>query len=86
MMTRRQDQESTAKGVVVDNQLGNVHELKLNQPLNVASPDGNSPGILIGSGTHVPVGHQTSGEIVGFFATFCTPGISTSCTTQVIRH
>jgi arsenite oxidase small subunit len=62
--------ESTAKGVVYpSNRLGNVHELKLNQPLNVAYPDSDAPGVLIKLGTRVPSGVGPDGDIVGFSTT-----------------
>jgi hypothetical protein len=49
--------ESGARGVVYpSNRLGNVHDLKLNEPLNVAYPDSDAPGVLIKLGTRVPSG------------------------------
>ena len=52
------------------NRLGNVHDLKLNEPLAVAYPDDEAPGVLIRLGTRVPTGAGPDGDIVGF-STVC---------------
>ena len=52
------------------NQLGNVHDLRVNEPLNVAYPDADAPGVLIKLGVRVPSGVGTDGDIVGF-STIC---------------
>jgi len=46
--------------------LANVDDLKLNQPLQVAYPDANAPGVLLKLGTKVPGGVGPVGDIVGF--------------------
>lgn len=46
--------------------LANVADLKLNQPLQVAYPDANAPGVLLKLGTKVPGGIGPDGDIVGF--------------------
>lgn len=52
------------------NRLGNVSELKLNEPKNVAYPDGEAPGVLLKLGKRVPGGVGPDGDIVGF-STVC---------------
>lgn len=52
------------------NRLGNVHDLKVDEPVNVAYPDGDAPGVLIKLGTRVPSGVGPDGDIVGF-STIC---------------
>lgn len=52
------------------NRLGNLHDLKVNEPLNVAYPDADAPGVLIKLGTRVPSGVGPDGDIVGF-STVC---------------
>jgi len=51
------------------NRLGNVSELKLNQPLSVAYPDADAPGVLLKLGMKVPGGVGADGDIVGFSTT-----------------
>jgi arsenite oxidase small subunit len=51
------------------NRLGNVHDLKINEPLTVAYPDVEAPGVLIKLGTRVPTGAGPDGDIVGFSTT-----------------
>ena len=49
--------ERAAAGVIYpSNRLGNVHDLKVNEPLNVAYPDADAPGVLIKLGKRVPSG------------------------------
>ena len=52
------------------NRLGNVHDLKVDEPVNVAYPDADAPGVLIKLGTRVPSGIGPDGDIVGF-STIC---------------
>ena len=52
------------------NRLGNVHDLKVNEPLNVSYPDADAPGVLIKLGVRVPSGAGPDGDIVGF-STIC---------------
>jgi arsenite oxidase small subunit len=50
--------------------LSNVRDLKSNEPLNVAYPDGDAPGVLLKLGKPVPGGVGADGDIVGF-STVC---------------
>lgn len=52
------------------NKLGNVKELKVNEPKNVSYPDANAPGVLIKLGKPVQGGAGPDGDIVGF-TTIC---------------
>ena len=52
------------------NKLANVGDLKLNEPLHVAYPDGDAPGVLLKLGKRVPSGVGPDGDIVGF-TTIC---------------
>lgn len=52
------------------NRLGNVKDLKVNEPLDVAYPDENAPGVLLKLGKPVPGGAGPDGDIVGF-TTIC---------------
>ena len=51
------------------NRLANVHDLKVNEPLNVSYPDNDAPGVLIKLGTRVPGGVGPNDDIVGFSTT-----------------
>jgi arsenite oxidase small subunit len=51
------------------NRLGNVSELKTNQPVNVSYPDADAPGVLLKLGKKVPSGVGADGDIVGFSTT-----------------
>lgn len=51
------------------NRLGNVSDLKVDEPLNVAYPDNDAPGVLIKLGKRVPTGAGPDGDIVGFSTT-----------------
>lgn len=46
--------------------LGNVKDLKLNVPVDVAYPDADAPGVLIKLGKAVEGGAGPDGDIVGF--------------------
>jgi arsenite oxidase small subunit len=48
------------------NRLGNVSELQANDPLYVAYPDDDAPGVLLKLGKAVPGGAGPDGDIVGF--------------------
>ena len=61
---------SAARVVYPSNRVGNVHELKVNEPLSVAYPDADAPGVLIRLGMRVPSGVGPDGDIVGF-STVC---------------
>ncbi|WP_441277259.1 arsenate reductase (azurin) small subunit [Tardiphaga sp. 172_B4_N1_3] len=52
------------------NRLANVKDLKLNEPLDVAYPDENAPGVLLKIGQRVQGGVGPDGDIVGF-TTLC---------------
>lgn len=52
------------------NKLANVSGLKVNEPLDVAYPDSDAPGVLIKLGKRVPSGAGPDGDIVGF-STVC---------------
>jgi arsenite oxidase small subunit len=52
------------------NRLANVSELKVNEPLDVAYPDDDAPGVLIKLGAQVEGGAGPDGDIVGF-STVC---------------
>jgi arsenite oxidase small subunit len=48
------------------NRLGNVSDLTLNEPLDVAYPDDEAPGVLVKLGSPVEGGVGPDGDIVGF--------------------
>jgi arsenite oxidase small subunit len=50
--------------------LANVRVLKIDEPLEVAYPDADAPGILLKFGKRVPTGVGLDGDIVGF-STIC---------------
>ncbi len=52
------------------NRLANLRDLKVDEPLNVAYPDQDAPGVLIKLGRRVPDGAGPDGDIVGF-STIC---------------
>jgi arsenite oxidase small subunit len=52
------------------NKLGNVRDLKVDEPVNVAYPDSDAPGVLLKLGRRVPSGVGPEGDIVGF-STIC---------------
>lgn len=52
------------------NRLANVAELTVNEPLDVAYPDDDAPGVLLKLGTPVEGGAGPDGDIVGF-STIC---------------
>jgi arsenite oxidase small subunit len=51
------------------NRLANVKDLKIDEPLNVAYPDADAPGVLLKLGRKVPGGVGAEGDIVGFSTT-----------------
>ncbi len=60
-------------GALVDypvNRLGNISNLKINEPMEVAYPDGDAPGVLLKLGKRVEGGVGPDGDIVGF-STVC---------------
>ena len=50
--------------------LGNVKDLKVNEPMDVAYPDADAPGVLLKLGKAVEGGAGPEGDIVGF-TTLC---------------
>jgi arsenite oxidase small subunit len=62
--------QSTARVTYPSNRLANVSDLKANEPLDVAYPDDEAPGVLIKLGSQVPGGVGPDGDIVGF-TTIC---------------
>jgi arsenite oxidase small subunit len=48
------------------NRLGNLKDLKVNEPVDVTYPDANSPGILLKLGVKVDGGAGPDGDIVAF--------------------
>lgn len=52
------------------NRLANIRDLKLNEPLSVAYPDADAPGVLLKLGAKVLSGVGPDGDVVGF-STVC---------------
>jgi arsenite oxidase small subunit len=52
------------------NRLGNVRDLKVDDPIKVTYPDNDAPGVLLKLGRRVPTGVGPDGDIVGF-STIC---------------
>src|ERR1700738_4303664 len=52
------------------NRLGNIRDLKMDDPLAVADPDSDAPGVRLKLGKRVPDGVGPDGDIVGF-STIC---------------
>jgi arsenite oxidase small subunit len=52
------------------NRLASINDLKPNEPLQVAYPDADAPGVLLKLGKKVPGGVGPEGDIVGF-TTIC---------------
>lgn len=50
--------------------LGNLSELKVNEPRDIAYPDQDSPGVLLKLGTRVEGGAGPDGDVVAF-STLC---------------
>lgn len=48
------------------NRLANVADLKVNEPMDIAYPDADSPGVLLKLGTPVEGGVGPDGDIVAF--------------------
>jgi len=57
-------------GSYPSSRLANANDLKVNQPLEVAYPDAEAPGVLLKLGKSVPGGAGPDGDIVGF-TTIC---------------
>lgn len=54
----------------VATKLGNIKDLKANEPMDVTYPDADAPGVLIKMGKAVEGGAGPDGDIVGF-STIC---------------
>lgn len=63
-------QSPTARVTYPATRLANVKDLKLNEPMDVAYPDGDAPGVLLKLGKRVQDGVGPDGDIVGF-TTLC---------------
>jgi arsenite oxidase small subunit len=65
--------KAASNGALLDypsNRLGNLKDLKPNEPMDVAYPDADAPGVLIKLGKSVEGGVGPDGDIVGF-STVC---------------
>jgi arsenite oxidase small subunit len=51
------------------NRLGNIKDLTVGEPLDVAYPDDDAPGVLLKLGKAVPGGAGPDGDVVGFSTT-----------------
>jgi arsenite oxidase small subunit len=60
---------ASARVTYPSNRLGNVKDLKVDEPLAVAYPDNDAPGVLIKLGVPVPTGSGPERDIVGFSTT-----------------
>ena len=67
---RRRPRPQRHGSTIPSNRLANVADLKVNEPLNVAYPDADAPGVLLKLGKKVPGGVGADGDIVGF-STIC---------------
>ena len=64
-----QEAKAATNGALVDYptaRLANVKDLKPNEPLPIAYPDADAPGVLLKLGTAVEGGVGPEGDIVGF--------------------
>ena len=52
------------------NRIGNTRDLKVNEPIDVAYPDKDAPGVLLKLGKRVPGGAGPDGDIVAY-STIC---------------
>ena len=65
--------KAASNGALLDypsNRLGNLKDLKANEPMDVAYPDADAPGVLLKLGKSVEGGVGPDGDIVGF-STVC---------------
>jgi arsenite oxidase small subunit len=70
MPTEVKAKPSLARVTYPSNRLANVKDLKVNEPLEVAYPDADAPGVLLKLGERVEGGAGPDGDIVGF-STIC---------------
>jgi arsenite oxidase small subunit len=68
--TRTHAKPAPARVDYPSTKIGNVAQLKPDQPRDIAYPDKDSPGVLIRLGTRVPGGAGPDGDIVAF-STLC---------------
>jgi arsenite oxidase small subunit len=68
-MSGAQAAPSTARVTYPSNRLANVRDLKVNEPVDVAYPDQDAPGVLLKLGERVAGGAGPDGDIVGFTTT-----------------
>ena len=64
-----QEAKAASNGARVDyptTKLANIKDLKVNEPVSVAYPDADAPGVLLKLGKAVPGGVGPDGDIVGF--------------------
>jgi arsenite oxidase small subunit len=62
-------QPAAARVTYPSNRLGNLHDLRVNEPLAVFYPDNDAPGVLLKLGMRVPTGSGPDGDVVGFSTT-----------------
>ncbi len=60
----------SARVAYPSNRLANVNDLKVNEPMDIAYPDDDSPGVLLKLGSGVDGGVGPDGDIVAF-STLC---------------
>lgn len=61
---------ATARVSYPSNRLANIADLTVDEPVDIAYPDADSPGVLIKLGTAVPGGAGPDGDIVAY-STLC---------------
>jgi arsenite oxidase small subunit len=69
MMAPAQGAPAPARVDYPSRRLANLRDLKSNEPLSVAYPDKDAPGVLLKLGRRVPSGVGPDGDIVGFSTT-----------------
>ncbi|MDR3493429.1 MAG: arsenate reductase (azurin) small subunit, partial [Ancalomicrobiaceae bacterium] len=57
---------ATARVAYPSNRLANLKDLKVNDPVNIAYPDNDSPGILLKLGVKVDGGVGPDGDVVAY--------------------
>ena len=57
---------ATARVAYPSNRLANLKDLKVNDPVNIAYPDNDSPGILLKLGVNVEGGVGPDGDVVAY--------------------
>jgi arsenite oxidase small subunit len=70
MSSRPQAAPAPARVEYPVNRLANIRDLKLDEPVSVAYPDADAPGVILKLGRRVPTGIGPDGDIVGF-STIC---------------